>query len=530
MAKIIRLKGNDGKEAYSIGMHLGSNYNGNVNGVWRELALLPLRNGEVNSSNGHFTPKDNAPVSSDVMVIPEYPITLHVKLPDNLRMNMYSGYRINLPNDTDSHSCENAVTSIANGASFTFPTGPAGEDGYPAQPCMYRAEFYYGSNYNTYPSYNDIENLIKNGEIKIMYFSKSGDVFSRNYEQEKLIRGISMKSTSSTSSTRRHIFAHASDFHGDVYRMRNFLDFCGAFNHNGYITPIITGDTVAQTTHDGCAWAFKELYNYGGKWALTTGNHDVCCGGDFKTFHVNLNAWLKRIGVTLPSGIVNNSASYYSITIDNTVIICIDQYDNLARPGYNISQTQAQWIIDTLKNVPSGNNILIAMHQMEVPIDPITGNTEFFEQTMKYDDSAKTERLQTGDLLTKLIDAFIGRTTTGNISVTNLNGSSYTISADFSTAKGTFVAFLSGHTHRDRIGYNTGTTHKQLHMNISCACAGYAYQRDLPNNGGLGASQDVFNVFAINNDTNEVEIVRVGATYNVGNTRHPFYMKVKFKD
>lgn len=35
---------------------------------------------------------------------------------------------------------------------------------------------------------------------------------------------------------------------------------------------------------------------------------------------------------------------------------------------------------------------------------------------------------------------------------------------------------------------------------------------------------------AINNDTNEVEIVRVGATYNVGNTRHPFYMKVKFKD
>lgn len=35
---------------------------------------------------------------------------------------------------------------------------------------------------------------------------------------------------------------------------------------------------------------------------------------------------------------------------------------------------------------------------------------------------------------------------------------------------------------------------------------------------------------AINNDTNEVEIVRVGATYNVGNTRHPLYMKVKFKD
>ena len=35
---------------------------------------------------------------------------------------------------------------------------------------------------------------------------------------------------------------------------------------------------------------------------------------------------------------------------------------------------------------------------------------------------------------------------------------------------------------------------------------------------------------AINNDTNEVEIVRVGATYNVDNTRHPFYMKVKFKD
>lgn len=34
----------------------------------------------------------------------------------------------------------------------------------------------------------------------------------------------------------------------------------------------------------------------------------------------------------------------------------------------------------------------------------------------------------------------------------------------------------------------------------------------------------------INNDTNEVEIVRVGATYNVGNTRHPFYMKVKLKD
>ncbi len=519
MANIIRLKDNDGKEAYPVGVHLGSNYNGNVNGVWRELALLPVINGVVNPITSHFVFQDNAPACSDVMIIPEYPITLHVKLPDNLRMNMYSGYRVNLPNDTDSYSCENVTQGIANGASFTFPESQG-------QPCMYRAEFYYSD--GTYPRFDDIENLIKNGEIKITYFSKSDDVLSRNYEQEKLIRGISMKSTSSTSSTRRHIFAHASDFHGDVYRLRNFLDFCSAFN--GYITPIITGDTVAQITHDGFDWAFNELYNYVGKWALTTGNHDVCYGGDFRSFQTNLNDWLKRIGVTLPSSIVGNSASYYSITIDNTVIICIDQYDNLTRSGYNISQTQAQWIIDTLKNVPSGNNILIAMHQMEVPIDQITGYTEFFEQTMKYDDSAKTENLQTGDLLTKLIDAFIGRTTTGSISVTNRNGSSYTISADFSTAKGTFVAFMSGHTHRDRIGYNTGTTHKQLHMNISCAVAGYVYQRDLPTNGGVGASQDVFNVFAINNDTNEVEIVRVGATYNVGNTRHPFLMKVKFKD
>lgn len=519
MANIIRLKDNDDKEAYPIGVHLGSNYKGNVNGVWRELALLPLINGVVNPTTSHFVPQDNAPVCSDVMIIPEYPITLHVKLPDNLRMNMYSGYRVNLPNDTDSYSCENVTQGISNGASFTFPESQG-------QPCMYRAEFYYSD--GTYPSFDDIENLIRNGEIKITYFSKSDNVFSRNYEQEKLIRGISMKSTSSTSSIRRHIFAHASDLHGDIYRLRNFLDFCSAFN--GYITPIITGDIVAQITHDGFNWALYEIDNYGGKWALTTGNHDVCYGGDFKIFHTILNSYLEGRGVTLPSSIVNNSASYYSITIDNTVIICIDQYDNLARSGYNISQTQAQWIIDTLKNVPSGNNILIAMHQMEVPINPIEGNTEFFEQTMKYDDSAKTENLQTGDLLTKLIDAFIGRTTTGNISVTNRNGSSYTISADFSTAKGTFVAFMSGHTHRDRIGYNTGTTHKQLHMNISCAVAGYVYQRDLPTNGGVGASQDVFNVFAINNDTNEVEIVRVGATYNVGNTRHPFYMKVKFKD
>lgn len=466
----------------------------------KHLHVTPLVNGVITKSNGHFEKTPNGNVCSEsVMVLPYSEVTVKILMPEDLKLKFFYGTNITLPSDNNSYSQQYESVELSDGDSFTFSNINGNNI------CMYRAMFYYS---NKTVDANVIDEMINNGDIQITYHNPYGTIIDRNYEQEKYIHAASIKMNTSTSVKSLPMFTHASDFHGDVYRLQNFLDYN---DYLGCKYAVITGDFCAQTSHDDWSYFLEQSLNHNVIPLICPGNHDITNGGQNARFKTDVTSVLANKYNYNISGNVNYY--YYDATDIKIRFIAIDQYE-VSSYGYNISSTQASWVINTLKSTPSNYGVVILMHQMEVPINKVNESDVFFEVDMAYDDSALHDGLQTGNLLTNIVDAFISKSSK-TISVTqSKGGTSYSVTADFSTLNSgvCFIAFASGHTHRDRVGYNSNATNTQLHMNISSTCAILPLQRDLPTNGGHGASQDVFNVCTVDNDTKTINIVRVGAS------------------
>ena len=126
-----------------------------------------------------------------------------------------------------------------------------------------------------------------------------------------------------------------------------------------------------------------------------------------------------------------------------------------------------------------------------------------------------------------IVDAFISKTSLSTSyaenSINGNNGETVTINADFSqVASGAeFICYMTGHRHRDNIGYVNSTTNKQLCLNIITSNCHYpktvglsfAEGSDIPR-GDRGLTQDAFNVYCIDRRNGYVKIARVGASVN----------------
>lgn len=123
------------------------------------------------------------------------------------------------------------------------------------------------------------------------------------------------------------------------------------------------------------------------------------------------------------------------------------------------------------------------------------------------------------------MDAFIDRTALSTSYKENNragnNGETVVIKADFGgVAKDVeFICYLSGHRHKDNVGYLHRANNKQLMMNIVCGNPYYARGGGLSFSGGCdlprgdrGVTQDAFNIFAIDRQAGCVRIARVGSS------------------
>lgn len=330
------------------------------------------------------------------------------------------------------------------------------------------------------------------------------------------------------------VITHGSDIHGDIVRLHNMMNFSEAI-HADFAA--VTGDITAYADRTGFSAFVNAMLGRKTNVIATAGNHDigfmpVGADSDVKKFNQLFSKLYNEYGYQNSE---NKGYYYKDDTAHKLRMITLDQYE---REGgstaefweMHMNQSQVDFLINTLNSTPEGYSVVLAYH-----------SPENARSTRKVVDDTFYQKLETsGDgvpaVIADIIDAFIGRT---SIDKTYDENSTYArdihAKADFSNAKATFVAHMTGHQHIDGVAY-LPTTHTQLMLNVSCMTAskGVLNGNALAESVDLirsrdGYTEDCFNTYIIDTDKKEVKIIRIGAdTLIAGGERK--YMTASYAD
>ena len=327
-------------------------------------------------------------------------------------------------------------------------------------------------------------------------------------------------------------FGHTSDIHGDVERYSQFLDYC---DHIGVDAALISGDFAAKTPSQSCQFINDIADKHSVMVLPCTGNHD-CYG--LTTAQEQRS---QVVGYLMDKhDVVTNSEEdyptyFYKDVIDKKIrIISLNTYEG-DRTDYNcnFTQEQCEWFIDVLADTPSDYGVIIMFHSPEAQPQADGVLNEFYQD--KYAYGLYFQVGITGTPISKIVDAFISKTTT-SVSYTS-NSVDITVSVDFTSVNSgvEFIAYVTGHQHLDWVGLVPDVTNRQLMLNVTCGTVegtdedSYgANLSDLPRDY-VGSTQDAFNIYGIDRLNKTVRVVRVGSNVNFeGNDRK--FMIIPYKD
>ena len=440
-------------------------------------------------------------------------VTYKFKLPANVVAKVSYGLSVR-PNTTSSN--------IFNGGTFTFPTGANTQK-------IYFAKYESGAVANL--SLTDAESLIADGSIRVS--CRDLGVVERNVDRDNLYatakRVVKVDASVRIATLNKApIIGHISDLHGDIQRAYNFFKYC---KYKGVDECIVSGDSTLRSL-DGIDYVFDAAAECGMHVIHAMGNHEA--EGITASPAVMYNTYLASHAAGLgyykaPDTVTDRGYFYHDLPSKSLRIIALDQYDGGVYGGQNkggrISQGQIDFLLDALAGTPSGYGVVVTMHAQE---DAIT-SPEAFSKFISSRPSSYTANgfyVDTSRPIKHIIDAFIGRTTyTGSYSLTYMGETeNISIAADFTEVDSSieFICYLTGHRHRDLIGYVNGTTYPQLLIEVTSGNAlavssdsifASSAEDDLPR-FGWGATQDAFNIYSIDRDAKTVRIVRIGSYMN----------------
>ena len=446
-------------------------------------------------------------VMCDSLMVPFRKCRLSISLPSGIAMKMVVNY------NPASNGVE--TSELIGNTNYTFGDNII----------YYRCYFYRTDSADL--SVSVINTYISYGLLSITYKQPCRlNVFERNQEAYRRTVAATIKRYSESNprceSNQRMVLCHTSDLHGDVYRARNFYEWC---NQIGADYAMITGDEVGETSYNGQKY-LSDLSNV--KTLVCTGNHDCNFSSNDEAVYNNaIKSFSELYSYVHPTS--ESTYYYYDDTKWKIRFIALDIYGSISNfDWYNarITQTQIEWFVSTLASVPADYGVIVLMH---APEKAIASNDWGFVQAERaylvYHEN------KVGDVVSIIIDAFIGKTTFSTSYTQRQKNSSSTetisVSGDFTNvASNEFICYVTGHEHTDGIGYYSGTTHRQLLLNIVTGIGVYGQifgttyystvnGSDMPR--GEGQCEDSFNTYIIDRENKKVVVVRVGSNVNIYN-------------
>jgi hypothetical protein len=472
----------------------------------KELWLGTLCLGDINTSNSAITSSSSYVVMKSSVVLPYLGVTLNFSLPSTITCNVfYNSGTKDMDTVWTSYSNNTMSDSISNGGSWTAPINHVtGYDAY-----FYRIRF---SSSDTI-SLSSIQSMINSGKIKITYTVPDNDsVVERNQDVLPAVNAAAYNFINNGTEAGEYqraqnnipCFIHTSDLHGDVYRLRNALSYADYISADA---AILSGDFCANNGNDDATWLADEVMKHTTPSLPCVGNHDSW-DYTYSQFYNVLNPIATAFDFTL------NSQCYYykDFSAKNIRVISLNQYYTTSgswQSTMSFGSTQFNWLVSTLNSTPTGYGVIINIHYIQHPSEA-EGYSTFYDYVN--DTDTPTAPVQS---LLSIIDGFISKNS-GSVSVTDYTGT-FTVSYDFTSVDSTteFIAYCYGHQHIDTISYASGTTNKQLCLGISTNNIGGKYAINVPKNGGIGKSQDLFNVYGIDRTNGKVRVVRVGTNTTV---------------
>lgn len=432
-----------------------------------------------------------------VIVLPYMGVTFNVECKDGYAVKFLYGIR-------DNSTTGESSPWIQGKASFTFPKDYEGKHNAHCYKCVF-AKVTNGNIGTSSVSVFTIQNLLDNDSILITYEGDKTNLFDRNAECEKCVRAASYKTyvvagdKSSNYDNNIPVIAHASDVHGDYYRLKNCLEYC---DYLGIRYVVLSGDFVVWNANDGLEWVYDLCKDYKVVPLICVGNHEMFGGTNAKTYSTHFNNFIAKYNY-----VVNSNETYplYYYKDDNTLklrFIILNQYNNSSNIYY--SQEQLNWFIDKLLNTPANYGVIVSYHRIESEVVADEGKefwrTRIWDNVLSTDPSSKP--------IQKIISAFIA----GGTDTISYDGNTYSVDFSSKNSGVQFISYISGHFHADIIGTIKGAETRQVSLGICCDNASYDKNSDRSKNGGKGAAQDTFNIYGIDRASNLIKIAKVGNT------------------
>jgi hypothetical protein len=353
---------------------------------------------------------------------------------------------------------------------------------------------------------NELGSMIIDGSFGLYYFDTN--VLVDNIDVEKNVRALIAD---------KPIISHISDIHGDAVRYERFMAMSEYYGS----TAVNTGDNVVVSKSDGYSFLKTAIRKYPNVSTIACiGNHDQSISND-----VAYTDFYKMYDDAYTYNLSTDKTYYYKdYSQEKLRFIVLNIYEERCNGyGCRISKQQIDWFISTLASTPENYGVLVVAHSSEKVIQKDPNYAKFFSKDITIDWGCIYASI-TGDPVSTIVDAFISKTIISGsyvqrvketVSSSVLVDETVNYSADFSNvpASTEFIAYLNGHKHKDMVGYFNGTQNKQLSLNITHGVTGRYYkdQDDFPRGDGRGATQDAFNLYAIDRINKSVIVIRIGS-------------------
>lgn len=296
-------------------------------------------------------------------------------------------------------------------------------------------------------------------------------------------------------------FLHFSDLHGNNINLLRIIEFVNKYQP--FIDEVIqTGDLIPGTVKDGVPESWSSVPT----WLSVIGNHDATIKINNKwttvsselSYNAIIAPYIKNWDVVQPKGAGENDyyPCYYfkDFSQSNLRLVVLDNMQPLNGGPTHWDATQKAWFEEVLNDARiKGYHVVIAVHYPPFATEHNPDNP-FDSITVHPDERG----WHTSPDIPNAVKGFID-------------------------AGGTFICYLTGHTHCDYFGlarmdgtysYQAGW-HNQLCIGIASASyiSGAGIYGDSDRTVGT-KSQDCFNIVGFDTTSKTLKIVRIGLEYD----------------
>ena len=368
--------------------------------------------------------------------------------------------------------------------------------------------------------------------------------YTRNIERSQYLAAATNFRKASDIS-KRFMLLELTDSHLDNVACND-----GRIMAEGFVyidTLIHCGDFCGSNATNFSTSEYLKLVKCTKPFLFVVGNHDVGNSKVIADCITTQQAFTRYISPLITNNIlasgeyIDGKPYYYHDFTDYSIrLICVYEYDDpqdvnpndstkyiIRRGDSVISQTQAEWFCNVLKNTPSNYRVLVAMHN---PFSPLADSIECkFTQQGTWTGGYGSQRLFDTDLWADIINAWKNKSQyhcdmhcTGDAAYLNDQQTGYYYSFDFDFASSLtdkFLGYIGGHVHKDIVWQHRNYNY-QKQITPVCSCA-VPYSNNNSSDIALSNNNDAIereSLTAISYSNDNIKLVKLGANVTTGMT------------